>query len=99
MPSFHNGQDVGISVNEQFLILQLDFGSSVVWQEYSIADVDGHLELLALLIGEAGSNFHDSPVEVVARLLEDDARGGFALGLDLLHEDSVQGRQDPFESC
>lgn len=95
--SFHYGQDVRVLVQEQLLIIQLDFGSSVVGQQHGVSHVHGQLEVLALLVQETRAHLHDGAVVVVAALLEDDARGGLGLGLQLPNQDSVEGGQHSLE--
>jgi hypothetical protein len=97
MSSFHYGQDVGVLVQQVFLVLQLHLGSSVLGQQYCVPHSHAQLDVLTLLVEHAGAHLHDRPVVVVAPLLQDDARGRLGLGLQLPNQDPVEGGQQLLE--
>lgn len=60
--SFNSSDDLDILVDVQFLIVEFDLLSSVLWQEDAVSDLDAHGDYLSIAIEVSRASFDNHSV-------------------------------------
>ena len=88
---FDDSEDVGLVDDEEIFAVDLDVGAAVLGDEDRVADCDGELDGVAIVVFSAGAERDDFRLLwlLFSGIGNNDAPGGLFFLIDALHEDAL----------
>jgi hypothetical protein len=96
-----DAEDIGLGDDENFLSVELHFGATIFGNENLVADLDGKLDGLAILILASGSEAQDLGFLrfFLRGIWKDDSAGTDGVGFEAFYKDALSQGFDVSHIC